>query len=148
MDLFNNPVNVFVAGFIGSPQMNQFDAIVAGGDAGPTAMLEGTRIALPRLPALQGAEGREIVVGIRPEHVSIQKSDKSSPLPFELDLIETLGSEALLHTHVGTLPFVIKTETHGDLKHLNGLNEAHINPDLIRVFDRKTGKAIGHRQDV
>ena len=51
-----------------------------------------------------------------------------------------------MHTHVGSIPFVIKTETHGDLEHLKGVNECHINPDLIRVFDRKTGEAIGHRQ--
>jgi len=144
MELFNNPVNVFVASFIGSPPMNQFDAVVAAGESGPMALIDGSEIALPHLKELENAVGHAIVVGMRPEHVIVGKSIKYSALPIELDLIETLGSEALLHSRVNDVPFVVKAETKGEIEHLKSVSEVSIDKDLIKVFDKKTGMAFGH----
>ncbi|MGR3592374.1 MAG: ABC transporter ATP-binding protein [Limimaricola soesokkakensis] len=143
MELFNNPVNTFVAGFIGSPPMNQFDAVVETGERGPIAVANGARIALPALDSLRHAQGRKIIVGIRPEHASIEPIGGGSTVPVELDLIETLGSEALLHTSIGDVPFVIKAETGGDTDHLSGVNAFHVPVDRIKVFDHDTGRVLG-----
>ncbi len=143
MDLFNNPVNTFVAGFIGSPPMNQFEARVEVGAEGPTAVVGDARVTLPPLDALRDAHGRTVIVGIRPEHASIQPVAGGSSLPVELDLVETLGSEALLHSSVASTPFVIKTETGGRTDHLNGVDRIHIAPDLVKVFDKETGRVLG-----
>jgi len=144
MDLFNNPINTFVAGFIGSPPMNQIQAVIGGNDSGPTAEFEGISIGLPHLKELQGATGRKVTIGIRPEHTLIEPFDGAEVLPLGLDLIETLGSEALLHGHVGSLTFVSKAETHGQIEHLNGVSQLYIKKDLIKVFDGETGLAYGH----
>ncbi len=144
MDLFNNPVNTFVAGFIGSPPMNQLTAVVEGGDDAPFAMLGEAKVKLPRLPQLQGQAGRKVIVGIRPEHALITPVDGASAIPLDLDLVETLGSEALLHTHVGDTPFVIKTETHGDIDHLYDVDKVYINAEKIKVFDAETGDVFTH----
>lgn len=144
MDLFNNPVNVFVASFIGSPPMNQIDATIKSGTSGPVAEIDGSSIQLPKLKELENAVGRKIVVGMRPEHMAIGKVKGSSTLSVELDLVETLGSEALLHTHVSDLPFVIKAETNGSVEHLQNVSEVSIDKDLIKVFDKETGLAYGH----
>ncbi|AJY45125.1 ABC transporter ATP-binding protein [Martelella endophytica] len=141
MDLFNNPANTFVAGFIGSPPMNQMDATVALTPEGPVGVIaDGTRVALPPLEALRHFEGRKVVIGVRPEHVILGEGGR--PVPVELDLIETLGSEALLHTHVGGVPFVAKVETHGRIDHLKGVTAFQFPPDLIKVFDAETGRAF------
>jgi len=144
MDLFNNPVNTFIAGFIGSPPMNQLDAVVEAGDTGPAAKIGDKMIALPKLRELENAVGRKVVVGIRPEHVFIEEGKGGTALPVEIDLIETLGSEALLHTIIGKTPFVVKAETHGDISHLSGVTQFHLQPDLIKVFDGDTKRVYGH----
>lgn len=141
MDLFNNPVNTFVAGFIGSPPMNQFEATVESSDSGPCVTVNGAKLALPGLEEL--SEGRKVVVGVRPEHVSLEKSENTSTLPISLDLVETLGSEALLHTSVSDKLFVVKTETRGEVEHLNAVKEIHVPTDLIKVFDGETGVVLG-----
>ena len=145
MDLFNNPVNTFVAGFIGSPPMNQFDAQVSIGENGPEARYGDATIKLPAIEELQNAECRPIVVGIRPEHLTIEPEPGTSAIPVDLDLIETLGSEALLHARVAGMPFVAKTETHGRIDHLHQVSALHISPDLVNVFDKDSGKNLASR---
>ncbi len=66
MDLFLNPVNTFVAGFIGSPPMNQFEAVVGGSVEAPVAEVAGQAVPLPRLPALAERIGDRVTVVIRP----------------------------------------------------------------------------------
>ncbi len=123
--------------------MNQFEAAVEMGDAGPVAVAHGARIALPALADLKGAQGRRIIVGIRPEHASIEPVGNASTVPVELDLVETLGSEALLHTSIGDTPFVIKAETGGDTDHLSGISAFHVPVERIKVFDHETGRVLG-----
>jgi len=143
MDLFLNPINTFVAGFIGSPPMNQFEAVVEGSADGPTASFKGQSIALPKLDELAGRIGEKVTIGIRPEHVEV-KTNSGDGVAVELDLVETLGSEALLHTSLGGDPFIIKTETGGDISHLNQVEAFSISPEQIKVFDFKSGMAFGH----
>ncbi|SFR53195.1 carbohydrate ABC transporter ATP-binding protein, CUT1 family (TC 3.A.1.1.-) [Yoonia tamlensis] len=144
MDLFNNPINTFVAGFIGSPPMNQIDAKLTYDDKGPLADIDGVAVRLPALPELKHNEGRKIVVGMRPEHMSITPIDDASELPVTLDLIETLGSEALLHTMVAGKPFVAKAETNGKALALEDVTSLRIAAKEIKVFDGETGMAFGH----
>jgi multiple sugar transport system ATP-binding protein len=144
MDLFNNPVNTFVAGFIGSPPMNQIDAEVQKSSTGYFVEIDGAKIKLPKLKELEGAEGKTVVVGLRPEHFELGKVKGLNNLPVELDLVETLGSEALLHAMVANTPFVVKAETNGSIDHLEDISTVSINTDLIKVFDKETGLAMGH----
>jgi len=146
MDLFNNPVSTFVAGFIGSPPMNQFTAQLEAGEAGPVASFNGVKIALPKIDALRNSVGRSVVIGVRPEHALVAPAEGSSGIPVELDLVETLGSEALLHTRVGETVFIAKTETHGDISHLHGVKEVFIKSELIKVFDNDTGRVLNQTE--
>lgn len=142
MDLFNNPVSTFVAGFIGSPPMNQFEAEVEAGENGPTASFNGVRIHLPPIDALRGAVGRRVIVGVRPEHALVRPQQNSIEVPVELDLVETLGSEALLHTRIGNASFIAKTETQGEIAHLSGIDRIYIQPELIKLFDKDSGRVL------
>jgi len=60
----------------------------------------------------------------------------------ELELMETLGSEALLHMSLGDAPFVIRTETLGAMDKLSAVTGFTAQPDLIKVFDADTGMAL------
>ena len=142
MELFLNPVNTFVAGFLGSPPMNQIRAVVEQDNGGPVAAFAGQRLPLAPLPDLSSRIGAEVVIGIRPEYVDPVAGDAPDQIRIEMDLVETLGSEALLHATLANEPFVIKAETLGNLKALDAVTGFTIKPDLIRVFDGQTGMAL------
>jgi len=143
MELFMNPVNLFVAGFIGSPPMNQVKATIVAGADGPEAALGDTaRIPLPAAEGLHAAVGQRVVVGIRPEDVLLDGGGERGSVPIELDLVEPLGSEALVHGRVGGEPFVIKTDTYGDISHLNEIARFHVDSARVKVFDEASGMAL------
>ena len=86
--------------------------------------------------------GRDVIVGIRPEHVSLRSGEQTSPLPIELDLVEPLGSEALLHARYGENDMVFKADTEGDISHLSGVSEVHVPAHLVKIFDAETGRSL------
>lgn len=142
MDLFNNPANRFVAGFIGSPPMNQLHGFLEAGDSGPLAQVGRIKVKLPQSETLRHETGRPVILGIRPEHVTVNEVPGSFPINVNLDLVETLGSEALLHTDLDGMSFVARVETLGDVGHLNGVDTLHVRPDLMKLFDAETGRSL------
>ncbi|MDI9952991.1 ABC transporter ATP-binding protein [Rhodococcus sp. NM-2] len=87
-ELYRRPANVFVAGFMGSPSMNLFTVPVTDGGV----QIGDQLVPVPR-DALTAAGGREVIFGIRPEHVEIADS---GGLKLEIDVVEELGSEAFV----------------------------------------------------
>ena len=142
MDLFLNPANIFVASFIGSPPMNQVEAVVRGSDGGPIAEFNGQSLPLAPLRDLQNADGKPVIVGIRPEYVSGTSGQVDGRVAIELDLVETLGSEALIHATLNGEPFVIKTETGTDVRKLESIDGFTIPPEMLKVFDAETGRVL------
>jgi len=101
-EVYDRPENLFVAGFIGSPRMNFFDATVRDGE------LDAEDFKLKLTPeqarALSGMEGKTVTVGIRPEHIYTPDSAKGESLQEldgTLDFFEQLGSDTVLHVRVG-----------------------------------------------
>ena len=145
MDLFNHPKNIFVASFIGSPPMNQIEAEVEVRGDKLFANFGDHSLELPALSELgTNDHGRKVTLGIRPEHIMVEADADTSSISVELDLIETLGSEALLHTTVIDKPFVVKAETKGDMSRLEKVNAFHFKPEMIKVFDGETGDVFDH----
>jgi multiple sugar transport system ATP-binding protein len=108
-ELYDRPVNLFVGGFIGSPAMNLLDATLERRDGGHEVVVGGQRIALDEellsaRPALRSFEGREVILGIRPE--SLEDAEVASDGPADrrlkgrLELREALGSEIVAHVAV------------------------------------------------
>jgi len=104
--LYDKPKNLFVAGFMGSPAMNLFEAAI--GDGASSVLIGSQHLALPETvlvarPALRAYAGRAVVVGIRPEDLPILRTDEIANRPelasFEgsVELVEALGSEQLVH---------------------------------------------------
>jgi multiple sugar transport system ATP-binding protein len=104
LEVYNNPANRFVAGFIGSPATNFLTLAYRAGSLVDPA----TDIALPvpanRQPALARYEGREIVLGARPEHISVAPPGQPRPgaaVDFTVDVAQHLGHEVLLDIVAG-----------------------------------------------
>jgi len=119
--LYDQPANLFVAAFIGSPSMNLLDGTVAesgDGDIGDVVISLGEQsLRIPpavvaEKPALRAFAGRPIVVGIRPEHLSDAAVGNGSAPPegarlrAEVELREALGSELLIHARTNCRPAV------------------------------------------
>ncbi len=106
-DVFENPVNTFVATFIGSPPMNLIDARVTSRDGDPMLALPGgVEISAPASLSRQLSAGRELKLGIRPDAISpsghgLPVEGPSSMLPMQVALSEDLGSEAALFSDLG-----------------------------------------------
>jgi multiple sugar transport system ATP-binding protein len=88
LELYDRPANLFVAGFIGSPAMNFIKARLDGGERPALVTASGVKIPLNAAPRV--AAGSEIVMGVRPEHVSL---GESSAMPAEIMVIEPTGYE-------------------------------------------------------
>ncbi|MBV8258036.1 MAG: sn-glycerol-3-phosphate ABC transporter ATP-binding protein UgpC [Actinobacteria bacterium] len=102
-ELYDNPVNVFVAGFIGSPAMNMLEARIDRGGEGLVAHVGDSELALDaetlsRRPGLASYAGRDVVLGIRPEDLEDAALANGGPrLRGRVELREALGSEVLVH---------------------------------------------------
>jgi multiple sugar transport system ATP-binding protein len=107
--LYDHPVNVFVAGFIGSPSMNFFEARVEG-DGDGLRLLDDKGLSLPIPPkkanALRKKRGQKILLGIRPEDIHdpnfVPPGTQTAPVKARVEVTELMGNEVFLHlTHAG-----------------------------------------------
>ena len=115
--------------------MNMVKATVVAGDQGPVAEFDGQRVQLQQIPSLTNAVGQEVILGIRPEFVAVANQDDPNLINLDVDLVETLGSEALIHASLQGEPFVIRTDTVGQMHVLDGIRGFTIEPHLVKVFD-------------
>ena len=108
-ELYDHPVNLFVAGFIGSPAMNMLEATLQRGNGALKVVTGSQQIplsqeTLSQRPALQGYEGREIVLGIRPEDLDdyglAGETAHGGKLEGTVTLREALGAEIMVHFSV------------------------------------------------
>ncbi|AZO25355.1 MULTISPECIES: ABC transporter ATP-binding protein [unclassified Mesorhizobium] len=102
--LYESPVNAFVAGFIGSPSMNLFEAILTGDElTSGTLAIRLQDAAFVRRPGLRSYTGRKVVFGIRPEDLydsSLESGRKYQTIPAKVTSIEELGSEHIVHLNI------------------------------------------------
>lgn len=116
-ELYDHPVNLFVAGFIGSPAMNLMTGSLERDDAGNTTVRVGSQRlvvhseVLASRPALARYADRDVIVGIRPEDlydVALEGAEppEGATLRAEADLVEAMGSEVLVHVRVDAPPAV------------------------------------------
>ena len=113
-ELFHNPRNLFVAGFIGSPAMNLIYGTLSGEGEDVFALIGGERVrvdrrALDRHVGVENYMGREIVIGIRPgdfEDERVAGAGDGAALSARVDVVEELGSETLVHFSVAVRPVI------------------------------------------
>ncbi len=105
--LYDHPANLFVAAFIGSPAMNIYQGGLESDDGQVAVRLSDQRIVVPpselkERPALAQYGGRQVAVGIRPEHLAVghELPDNPSVLHAEIDLLESLGAEVIVHFRI------------------------------------------------
>ena len=145
LELYNQPANKFVAGFIGSPAMNFAAVTVTEANGSLIAENSGLRIKLPDETAqrLRGHIGHEVTLGVRPEDLTVAGSADLDHPCFDavIEVVEQLGSEILLDMKVGEGVMVASVEPTVRVKVRDKLRVA-IRPSRLHVFDAKTEAAI------
>ncbi|CTQ46686.1 MULTISPECIES: ABC transporter ATP-binding protein [Stappiaceae] len=138
LDLYDRPVNKFVAGFIGSPAMNFVDGVVAEGGKSVGLALPGT----PEI-AFEGLQlpGQKVTVGLRPEHLMVGQGDTGNEMTLPVSLVERTGAVSYVLTD--TDPGLLIT---APVRVEDGVRSVSVSikPEHIHLFDRETGNALLH----
>ena len=143
--LYDYPCNLFVAGFIGSPQMNFLDAVIAEEDGKFVARTCGSSIPLPERmdkKALGTYVGKTVVLGIRPEDVDATVGPNYD-LDANIEIAELMGAEIHLHLDCRGSKVVVRASSTypgrvGDTAKLT------LNKEKLHLFDKETEQAIAH----
>ncbi|NJO22270.1 MAG: sn-glycerol-3-phosphate ABC transporter ATP-binding protein UgpC [Sphingomonadales bacterium] len=145
LELYNQPANKFVAGFIGSPAMNFSTVTVTERDGGLTAVNGGMNIEVPPhlVDRLKPHTNQQMTLGIRPEDLRVANGSDPAGLSFDskVEVIEQLGSEILLDVRVGDGTMVASVEPTTRTKIQESLRLA-MNPARLHFFDAKTEAAV------
>ena len=151
MNLYDYPANEFVAGFIGTPQMNfipaklSFDKkdIVISLANGDIKVSEEEFYKLNKINVLQN---KEITIGIRPEHVKIVEKTSKNAYPYTITAIEVLGNESnfFVESKEGGLKLTIKAHRNDDL-HVGDTINLEFEVNKMHLFDKHTSKTLLER---
>jgi multiple sugar transport system ATP-binding protein len=145
-ELYEHPVNKFVAGFIGSPAMNFID-VKPKTDGGQTKLISGDMLELPVPDSLKAAVAggaTEFTAGVRPEHFEIINGAAPGPgatVRATCDVVEFLGNEELLHVRVADHDLVIIVDASHRVRP-GEVIELFVPIDKIKLFDTTEGKAL------
>jgi multiple sugar transport system ATP-binding protein len=158
-EVFYYPANIFVAGFIGVPQMNFFNGRLANADGKYSVKTGDAEIALTDTANEKLRENqisdKDVIVGIRPEHIVIRygaDANNDNSIPAVISVAEPMGSEILLHLDADPAlvnehnPELIARVISNDIT-LGFINELKVGaklnfsilPDLLHIFDKETG---------
>ena len=146
-EVFDSPANLFVAGFIGTPQMNFFDAAVKCVDGRYSVGLHGYEVALSdaqcaKLKENGVEDGKEVILGVRPEHITL--AGEGSGLESKIDVSEMMGSSVHLHLNVFGKDAVVIVPTLGLAQDLSYGQSVRISfgSDCLHLFDKETEKSL------
>lgn len=144
-NLYDHPANLFVATFIGSPAMNIFPAEVVTGDGLVQLVAGDVKLTAPpeHRNRLSEYQGREVLVGIRPEDLVVQPGqlveDRQLRLPVEI--VEPLGSETLVHLRGPAGTLIAKADPHVHF-HVGELAAVQVKLEHLHAFDPHTELAL------
>ena len=148
-ELYENPVNLFVAGFIGSPQMNFIDVKAEENERECMLVFGNTRINLPfekaEILRKGGYLGEKVIMGIRPEDIHDEpeflKGSEDSTVEARIDVVEMVGSEAYLHFITEGVKAVARVGS-GSKARTGDIVKLAFDKNKIYLFDAKTEESI------
>lgn len=136
LDIYNAPANTFVASFIGSPPMNLSNVSIENN----LLVFEDRRAISMSTPHSNFSGKKEVVVGVRPEHVQLATNDNTSFI-VEIDNVEILGTETLLTFRMGDKQWMAKWNGQWNIK-VGERVPIFIDPKHLFLFDNDTGSCL------
>ena len=148
-EVYDSPANIFVAGFIGVPQMNFYEGQLLKENGRYFVKVEDAKIELSEDKqaklAAKNIENRAIIAGVRPEHIALS-GDKDKMVHGKVDVSEIMGSS--IHVHINALGkdgiIVVPTiDARGKKFEMGEPIDFTFTGDVVNVFDKETGVNIG-----
>lgn len=153
-NLYHNPANVFVAGFIGSPSMNFFDARVLAGEGDALDIDTGVfKIKIPPAKAepFRSHVGKEVIFGVRPEDIHdmhfLPPGITPAQIEASVEVVEQMGHEMILYLEEGGKNFIARTDprTQAAVGHRLAIT---MNLDNMHIFDRQTELSLAYEHKI
>jgi multiple sugar transport system ATP-binding protein len=144
--LYDTPDNLFVAGFIGSPQMNFMDAQIVQEGSNLYAVVKNNKLLVPdfKKKALAPYAGKSVIMGLRLEDfLPKEKMTKDNTLNAEMNFSELMGADYHLHLTVENIPVTVKIPS-SEKPLEKGAAKIAANMEKAHFFDKETEKAICH----
>ena len=150
-DVFDNPANLFVAGFIGTPMMNFFDAKLEKDGNGYYVTVAGARMELPAdkqdVLKKKNTAPQDITLGVRPDHVSLCDANAKHALSATVDVTELMGATIHMHVNVAGKDAIIILPTMdltGEQKNLSYGAKINVTfrGDVIHMFSKSDEKSL------
>ena len=146
--LYDLPCNMFVAGFIGSPQMNFINATLAKEGSNYTLNFDKYKVPVPADKAAGGKldsyVGKEVVFGIRPENVHDEPEEVAKAtclFDANVDVTELMGAEIYLYVNIGGVPITARVEPTSTANPGDNIKIA-FDLSRIHIFDKDTEQTI------
>jgi multiple sugar transport system ATP-binding protein len=146
-NLYNYPANLFVAGFIGSPAMNFFDATLVGEDGDLYVDGGAFRLKVPegKVQTLLPLRGKKVVFGMRPDDIHDPQftppNITAGKIKAKVDVTELMGNEVFVHLLIGEKSFVSRFDPRTGVR-VGDTIETVVNMDNMQIFDPQTEKAV------
>lgn len=148
-NLYNSPQNIFVAGFIGSPQMNFIDVLVTEEDDKVALKMDEHKFILPeekaKIVVEKGYINKTVTMGIRPENIHDPKESKevknASEVNVKINVYELLGSEVYLYFDLEKFPVTARVNADTTAK-TGDITKFILDMEKVHIFDKETGLVI------
>ena len=149
-ELYDNPINTFVAGFIGMPPMNFINATVNVEGSDVYISFENVAIKLPERYAVEEVmerDGQEVIFGVRPEAITDEATyvteHPETAFAADVDVVEMLGAETYLYVTVnGALPLTCRVDPTTSQSTVGQVVDLAIDTNRIHLFDKDTEQSI------
>ena len=132
-EIYHRPASTFVASFMGAPPMNLMPADYNGNG---TVQVAGMDLKVGAVGPYHG----NVSLGVRPEDVEVHLEETAEALPFDLDIVEELGANRLLHGKIHAHPFVVNV--HNTATVSDSRMFLRIQPDNLHLFALDSGRRI------
>ena len=147
LDIYDNPNNIFVAGFIGTPPMNFLDGVIKEENGKLVVDCQSLKVKIPdgKFKNIKQYLNKQVVFGIRPEAIlereTVPETPDSEVITGMVDVYELIGAQVYLYMSIGDHSFVATVDSH--TKARDGVkHQVVFNNEKIHFFDKETEKAI------
>ena len=149
-ELYEHPVNTFVAGFIGMPPMNFINASIHVENNVVYVAFENTTVRLPErysIPEVLEHNNKEVIFGVRPEAITDDTTyvsqHQEAIFPADVDVVELLGAETYLYVTVnGSLPLTARVDPTTSRSRVGEVVNLAVDANRIHLFDKETEQSI------
>ena len=149
--LYDQPCNIFVAGFIGTPQMNFVNGTLEKKDGALYFNFEGVSVKLPGdkadAPELADYIGQEVIVGIRPEGINdnadVVAANPDTCVDVDVDVVELMGAEIYLYLNIGETNFTARVSARSTSRAGDKIKVA-FDMSRVHIFDKDTERCVMH----